>query len=87
MIFLLLEDCPSIFYGSTAHGGFLMTLEDCQPWSKTEYLTKVTVKQGKLTFRERLRADLAVERLGVSVILLAGIYSGYLRAWIHFDST
>jgi hypothetical protein len=55
--------------------------------AKTEYLTKGRAKQGKRTFREGLGADLAAERLGVSVILLAGICSGYLRGWIHFDST
>jgi hypothetical protein len=34
MTFLLLEHCPLISYGSTARGGFVMALEDCQPWSK-----------------------------------------------------
>jgi len=64
-----------------------MALEGCQPWSKTEYLTKVRAKQGMLTFREGLGADLAAERLGGSVILLAGSYSGYFQGWIHFDLT
>jgi hypothetical protein len=45
---------------------------------------KSQAKQGQLTFRELLGADFAAERLGVSVILLAGNDSGYLRGWIHF---
>ena len=86
MTFLILEDCPLTSCGSTARGGSVMALERCQPWSCTEYLTKVRIKQGKLTFCERLRADFAEERSGVSVVLPAGIFRGYLGGWIHFDS-
>jgi hypothetical protein len=64
----------------------VMTLEGCQSSSCTEYLTKVRIKQGKLTFAERLRADLAEKWPGVSVVLPAGICRGYLQGWIHFDS-
>jgi hypothetical protein len=78
MTFLILEDCPLTSSGSTARGGFVMDLEGCQPWSCTEYLAKERIKQRKLTVCERLRADLAEERPGVSVVLPAGICRGYL---------
>lgn len=80
MIFLLLEYCPPIFYGSTARGDFVIDLEGLSA------LDRDGVPTEKLTFPEGLGADLAAEQLIVRV-LFVGVYSGHLRDWIHLGST
>jgi hypothetical protein len=86
MTFLILGDCPLTSYGSTARADFLMALEGCQLCSCAEPLTEFSIKQEKPTFGERLGADLAEERHGVSVVFPAGICRGDLDGGVHFDS-
>lgn len=77
MTFLIQGDCPLTSCGSIARGGFVMALQCSQSWSCTGS-NKIGIKERRLAFCERLRADFADERPGVGVGLPARIFRGYL---------